>query len=265
MPEIDIPKNIQNMLMPNLLYWNILNPFINAHENKVLMIAHKTVETRLHHANFYLDQLLKTYESLNPKLGFEYNFIRRTFTENIITNLCSVLDALAHEIKIIYQIDIKDRSISFNHNHLKKDKKNNCLRCKLINVDKELSDGLDQLLLFQNNPSDNWYDAIFEYRHQILHRHHFIFMLTIGNILYLPDDPKIIWSTEKPRFDKIKMKAMIPNYTKEREIRQFSIQSIKIVLLIVEFIYSYIISNKIREKFFSEYDSKLKLIVDKSE
>ena len=264
MPEIDIPKNIQNMLIPNLLHWNILNPFINAHENKVLMIVHKTVETRLHNANFYLDQLLKTYESLDTEFGFEYSFIRRTFTENIITNLCSALDALAHEIKIIYEIDIKDRSISFNHNHLKKDKKNNCLRCKLIDIDRELSDGLDQLVLFQNNPVDNWYDALFEYRHQILHRHHFIFMLTVGNILFLPDDPKIINPTEKFGFDKIKMKPIIPNYTKERESRQFSIKSIQNVLAIVEFIYECIILNKIRDKFFFEYDSKLKPIVDKS-
>lgn len=222
------------------------------------MIVHKTIETRLHNANFYLDQLLKTYELSNEEFGFEYSFLRRTFTENIITNLCSALDALAHEIKIIYNIDIKDRSISFSHGHSIEDKKNNdCLRCRLRNADEDLSNILDQILLFQNNPSENWYDALFEYRHQILHRTHFIFMVTIGNILYLPDNPKSE-SNEKPRFDKVKKKPIIPNYTIEREIRKFSIQSIRIVLVIIESIYQYIITNKIREKFFFYYDSKLK-------
>lgn len=257
MAQIDIPNNIQYILMPNLLYWNVLNPFINSHENKVLGVAHKTVETRLHNANFYLDQLLKTYESSQEGFGFEYSFLRRTFTENIITNLCSALDALAHEIKIIYNIDIKDRSVSFSHGHSIEDKKNNCLRCRLMDVDKDLSESLDEILLFQNNPAENWYDALFEYRHQILHRPHFIFMITIGNISYLPDNPKSELN-EKPRFDKVKMKPIIPNYIKEREIRKFSIQSIRIVLVIVESIYEYIISNKIREKFFFDYDSKLK-------
>jgi hypothetical protein len=255
--EIDIPKNIDKMLIPNLLYWNALNPFINEHDNKVLMIAHKTVETRLHNANFYLDKLLKTYESSNSEFGFEYLFLRRTFTENIITNLCSALDAVAHEIKIIYEIDIKDRSINFSHGHLNNNKQNNCLRCKLKDTDKELASSLDRLVLNQYNPVDNWCDALFEYRHQILHRHHFIFMTTIGNILYLPDNPNISSSNEKPKFDELQMKPIIPNYTKEREIRKFSIQSMRIVLAIVEFVYGYIISEKIREKFFFDYDSKL--------
>ena len=257
MPEIDIPKNIQNMLMPNLLYWNALQPFIKEYENEVLLTAHITVENRLHNANFYLDQLLKTYESHDNEFGFEYRFLQITFTENIITNLCSALDALAHEIKIIYNIDINDRFVSFSHSHLIKNKKNNCLRCKLVDVDKDLANILDQTLLFKNNPAENWYDALFEYRHQILHRPHFIFMVTIGNLLYLPDNPKSK-SNEKPRFDMVKMKSIIPNYTQEREIRKFSKQSIRIVLLIVESIYEYIISTKITEKFFFDYDSRLK-------
>jgi hypothetical protein len=245
-------ENSDKMLISNLLYWNVLNPFIREHENKVLMIAHKTVETRLHNANSYLDQLLKTYESSNSEFRFEYLFLRGTFTENIITNLCSALDALAHEIKIIYEIDIKNRSINFSHGQLRNTNKNNCLRCKLKDTDKELADSLDRLVLNQNNPVDNWCDALFEYRH------HFIFMTTIGNILYLPDNPKISNSTETPKFDKVKMKPIIPNYTKQREIRKFSNQSIRIVLAIVEFIYGYIISEKIREKFFFDYHSKLK-------
>lgn len=248
------------MLIPNLLHWNILNPFIQNFKNELLSVAHTTVKSRLHYAHYHLDQLLKTYDSKNLKSGSGMQFLRRICTENIITNLCSSLDALAHEIKIIYEIDIKERSISFNHNHQKDQKKSNCLRCKLKYIDTQFSEMLDKIVLNQNNPVDNWYDALFEYRHQILHRHHFIFMVTIGNITYLPDDPKIIKPTGKSRFDHEKMRPIFSNFTQEREIREFSFISICNVLMIVDFIYAYIITNKIRDKFLLEYDTKLKII-----
>ncbi|MFB5600667.1 MAG: hypothetical protein ACE5SW_10620 [Nitrososphaeraceae archaeon] len=63
-------------------------------------------------------------------------------------------------------------------------------------------------------------------------------MKTIGNITWLPDDPKLIRTKENIRFDKIG-EPIILNYTQIREIRFFTTASFLLVLNIGKYVYVY--------------------------
>lgn len=244
------------MLKPNLLNWQYLIPLINVSENEILQIAHTTVATRLHFANLHLYLLLQTYEK---KSSFETGFLQRSLTENIILDLYSALDALGHVINQIYDLNINYKLVSIDHRKRsnKKDERR-CMRCKLQITDNNLSELLESTLIRKNSPRDNWYDALVEYRHQIVHRPHFIFMKTIGNITWLPDDPTIIQSKEKFRFDHEKSEAIIPNYTQKREIRYFATSSFSSVLRIIEYVYLMLRTNKrINKQLISLFKSAL--------
>jgi hypothetical protein len=235
--SLEIPDNIDEILKPNLSYWNCLQPFVNNSSNSVLQIAHKTVEVKIHYANLHLFMLLQTYREGS---SFELSFIRHCLTENIITNLNSVLESIAHVINEIYNIGINFNIVSIDHRKSKRD----CLRCLLKNVDNYLAEYLDAVLV-RGSPVENWYEALRQYRHQIAHRPHSIFMLTIGGT-YLPDDPSISVFERKGKivFDPKTKEPIIPNYTKNREIRSFTKRGFYMLLQLIEGIYSLIYYNE---------------------
>lgn len=236
---LEIPDNIDEILKPNLLFWNCLQPFINSSLNSVLQVAHKTVEVKVHYASLNLFMLLQSYEK-GRSSSFEPSFMRHSLTENIIINLNSALESISHVINQIYNIGVDFNLVSIDHKKSKKD----CLRCLLKKHDNDLSEYLDAALV-RGSPVNDWYEALRQYRHQIVHRPHSIFLLTIGGT-YLPDNPSIsiFDRKEKIKFDDKTGEPVIPNYTKKREIRSFTKGAFTVILKIIEGIYYYIYNNQ---------------------
>jgi hypothetical protein len=112
------------------------------------------------------------------------------------------------------------------------------LRCKLKTVNTTLAELLDEILI-TGNPVNHWYEALIEYRHQAVHRPHFIAKVIVNypGYYFLPDDPKIIQPTERPYLDKELGRVIWPNYTKMRDIKKFSEDCYKKVVITIEGIY----------------------------
>jgi len=230
---INIPSHIENMLIPNLLNWEKITPLIQKIPNDLLQVAHKTVETKLHFANMQLSILNQVY---NPPSSFEKNLIKRSMFEGIIVNLVAALEAVAHVINQIYDLNVSYKLVSIDHKKYL-EVNGSCLRCKVSVVNQGLGSLLDEFLK-KGSPIKNWYQAVIEYRHQIVHRPHYIATQILGVPGYfIPDDPKIIQPKGKTKFDEKTKQFIMPNFTKMRELRDFSEYSFSVVLKIIDGIY----------------------------
>jgi hypothetical protein len=170
------------------------------------------------------------------------NTIKRAMFEDVIINLVSSLEAIAHVLNQVYDINFEYHDVKLDH-IFPKDKERHhkrsqlCLRCRLAKSNPPLADLLAEVLK-TGSPVEQWYQALIEYRHQIVHRPHFIAMVLAGfRGYYLPDDPRIIKPTERLYVDKKTKQTIWPNYTQRREIKKFTELSYKIVVDIVEAIY----------------------------
>jgi hypothetical protein len=257
---ITIPDKVNHPSLPN---WTEFGKLITPTPDDVLSVAHKTVETRLAFANIHLTILRQVNN----------NTLKRAMFENIVINLISSLQSVAHEINEYYSLGINYRRVQIDHqrhnrqkecldrvimhftaNHFLKDYKKEkkqligsktCLRCKLKTVNVTLAERLDGILI-TSNPEKHWYAALIEYRHQIVHRQHFIAKVIVNypRYYFLADDPRIIQPTERARWDNIKKRAIWPNYTQMRDIKKFSEDCYKKVVIIIEGIYELMLLNK---------------------
>lgn len=215
-----IPDHIDEMIMPNLYNWKRAKRIMN-NSNSELLITNTTVETKLHAANFYLYLLSETSKHNSS----ESSFLKRTVFESMILNLNAAIESVAHVLNLIYEFNIPSLKVSVDHLYSKDRKRHKrcekvCLRCRLKEIDPHLSNALDQNLK-RDSPVNDWYEALRQYRHQILHRHHSIYLVGPG-ITILPDDPSVYKMTEKPKFDFKTNEPIIPNYTLKREITKYS-------------------------------------------
>lgn len=104
--------------------------------------------------------------------------------------------------------------------------------------------------LKRESPIHDWHEALRQYRNQIIHRHHSIYLLS-GGKTYLPDDPSVYQTTEKPKFDFVNRDIIVPNYTLKCEILKYSQELFSHVLIVIEVIYY---SITVHEKFKENFD-----------
>jgi hypothetical protein len=121
-------------LVPN---WQRVGNKINSapNNNITLVRAHHTIKDKLEFALFHLSVLDQAYTL--PPASIK-TLLKRSMVENIIFNLTSALDALAHEINQIYQLNINFQKVQMDHLS-PQSKQSNCLRCVLDKVNDRLT------------------------------------------------------------------------------------------------------------------------------
>lgn len=231
-------------IMPN---WSNLQKKVQSstkwNSNQILNLAINTVKYKIEAANMHYLILKYSYTANGDK-----NFLKRTMVENIIFNLSSLLDSLAHIINQIYDFKVDFNKVQIDHQKNPK----NCVRCKIDDTKEELSKYIN-LELPKLDPkldpkiTNNWYYDFSNYRNQIMHRTIYCLMLNPGQD-YLPDDPTnftepkfLKYNNNKPIFDSKTGKPLLENYVKLRELREYSKEIFDKVLGIIEKICSYLI------------------------
>ena len=146
----------------NLPNWEQVQNLIEKSKNSKLQVAYKTVYTRLSFANLHLSILRQA----------ENNSIKHAMFEDVVINLVSSLQALAHFINELHEIGINEYKVSIDHLYINNEDKhkkssNRCLRCKLKDYNENIACVLDEVLK-TGSPTNNWYHALIEYRHQIV-------------------------------------------------------------------------------------------------
>jgi hypothetical protein len=128
---------LDEIIRPSLTNWTEFGKLIDKSSNDLLSVAHKTVETRLAFANTHLVILRQVNN----------NTLKRAMFENIIINLVSSLQSVAHVINERYTVGINYK-VEIDHKYYKREKKHLeaskiCLRCKLKTVNTTLAELLD--------------------------------------------------------------------------------------------------------------------------
>jgi hypothetical protein len=218
MVQLSIDDASGNLLEHSMTNWKKVVDKIKTsqlNQNLILIRALHTIKYKLEFALLHMSILDHAYtlSPIPPK-----TLLKRSMVENIIFNLTSTLDALAHEINQIYVFNVDFKKVQIDHQSNQK----GCLRCMLDNI------ANDRLSIYLNSelprtnaiPISHWYGTFQLYRNQIMHRIIYELMLEPG-MDYLPDDPAVLTSTGKITFD-AHGSPIIPNYTHRRELRTYS-------------------------------------------
>lgn len=222
-----------NNKIPNFLK---LQASITAHpqfkNNLILHHALHAVKYKIEAANLYILILNEVFTLTEG----DKNFLKRTMIENIIFNLSSLLDSLAHAINQIYKASIDFTKVQMDHQGDPK----KCVRCYIDNINDGLSTYLNSELPQRNKFTNHWYYDFIEYRNQIMHRTLYMLLLEPG-LDYLPDDPTNLSQPTyvkdqngKPIFDPKTGKPILSNYTKFRELRLYSKEIFDKIFAIIE-------------------------------
>lgn len=246
------------LLLPKMKNWKKLDYIINSNSdlknNRPLFLAHQTVRTKLEAAYMHIVMLKQSYEirdTAQTKIGpTQVNLLRRTMFDNIIFNLSSLLDSIAHEINQIYKFNINFKIVQMDH--VWDDKL--CIRCKLDKEKDELAAHLNWELprKLKNSVTYNtsWYRDFSGYRNQIMHRTIYFLHMTPGRV-YVPDDPTILDfqgmlfdENHRPIFKRHHGDPLMKNFENQREMRVYSIECFKKILEITEKVYGFLIDKK---------------------
>jgi hypothetical protein len=236
--DIRLGEDIEDRLVPYMKNWEKVTSRISEIDNRILQTGNRTVKNKLHYALMHWDILAQTYTGGT----FGMYLIKRAMTENIILNLVSSLEAFAHVINQLYDIQLDHRSVAIDHLGKGKHSDRRCLRCKLEDKNIQLASYLDNQLLRAPSPLDNWYESLVRYRHQIVHRTLFLLNQRIEGS-FLPDDPHILEPQGKMYFDVEKNEPVIPNYTENREVKEYTLYLFKNVFKVLDDSYYYIFVN----------------------
>lgn len=206
-------------------------------KDDIINIAHATTKHRLEAARMYLSILKGGYQ---VKPISSVNFMIRSMADNIFFSLSSALEALSFEINQVYGFNIKVEKIQIDHHRLNQKNEGDCIRCKLDAIDNDnLAAFLNSKLPREPFPPGHWYETFSKYRHQVIHRLLYLIHLTTEG-RYLPDDPSNTDPIARPYYDPVKHTIVIPNYTKNREMKNYCEDCLTRVLSIIEKAYSYI-------------------------
>jgi hypothetical protein len=201
-------------------YWqNITSKLSNPNNNNhILITAHLTTKHKLEAARLHLSILNSTTDL--PFID-SIKFLKRSMVENILFDLASSLDSLAHEINQIYSFGIGINKIQIDHFRSQPTKERNCLRCKLDDISKdELPAYLNSELPREPIPQNHWYYVFGRYRQQITHRP-WLMILLVAEGTFLPDDPTVSDPIVKPYYDHKSHQITYPNYQENREVRTY--------------------------------------------
>ncbi|MPZ06792.1 MAG: hypothetical protein GEU26_10345 [Nitrososphaeraceae archaeon] len=176
-------EDIDNVLTSSMPKWKEIDDKIknnaNFANNKILLLAHSTVKYKLELAFFHVVVLNKAY-NLGP--SHAKTLLKRGMMENIIVNLASTLDAIAHEINQINGFCIEFHKVAIDHGH-RDGMRKHCMRCKLDVKNNHLAKYVRAELPRRNsnqiNP-DHWYFDFQGYRNQMIHRTIYVLLLEPG-------------------------------------------------------------------------------------
>lgn len=238
MINICLEEDIEERLSPYMKNWEKVTSKISDIDNRILQTGNRTVKSKLHYALMHWDILAQTYTSGT----FAMYLIKRAMTENIILNLVSALEAFAHVINQLYDIQLDQRLVAIDHARIGKSSNRRCMRCDLEKRNIRLAGYLDSQLIRASSPLDNWYESLVRYRHQIVHRTLFLFNQRVEGS-FLPDDPFILEPQGKMYFDTEKNEPVIPNYTENREVKDYTLYLFKKVFRVIDRSYYYIYIN----------------------
>jgi hypothetical protein len=219
---------------PDLPMWEEFCNLTKNSSNEILPIAHTTVRTRLGFAKMHLT-IQKQARNME---------LKRAMFEDVVINLVSSFEAIAQLLNEYYYLGIKSKIVTIDHigGHTKQPEM--CLRCKLGKANPHLADALDKVLKIRS-PRKDWYAALIEFRHQALHRQHFIALSTVKGY-FLPDYPNIM-GPKGVYQDKRTKRFVVKNYTKVREIAKFTEALYERVIKTIELIYWVIVEyNKVK-------------------
>jgi hypothetical protein len=219
--------------MPNFIkLQNLIATDPKWNNNLILHHALHAVKYKIEAANLHIFILNEAFTLTDG----DKNFLKRTMVENIIFNLSSLLDSLAHAINQIYQANIDFTRVQVDHQSDPK----RCLRCYIDGINDGLSTYLNSQLPQRNKLPSHWYYDFSEYRNQIMHRTIYVLMLEPGYD-YLPDDPTNISEPRflkdqngKQVFDSKTNKPILSNYTQFRELRSYSKELFDKIFAIIE-------------------------------
>lgn len=209
--------------------WEKFSNFTENSTKEILPIAHTTVRTRLAFAKMHLT-IMRQAKNIE---------LKRAMFEDVTINLVSSFEAIAHVLNGFYELGIKGRIVTIDHIRGHIQQPESCLRCKLRKANLPLANLLDEVLKIRS-PRKDWYKALIEFRHQALHRQHFIALSTVKGY-FLPDNPNIMTPNKGPYRDKRTKRFVAPNYTKAREIKKFTEALYTLVIKTIEVIYLLII------------------------
>lgn len=243
------------LLQARMKNWVKLEEIINKSElikNRILFLAHEAVRMKLEAANMHIQMLIQSYtikETTENKIGpKQSNFLRRTMFDNVIFNLSSLLDSIAHEINQIYGYKVDINFVNMDHNHVQNGIF--CIRCKLNSENDELASLLNWEFprRYKNSMVQNfgWYGDFSNYRNHIMHRTILFLHMTPG-AAWIPDDPTVFDmqgllfdENGKPVFGKYTV-GLMKNFETEKEMRLYSMDCFEKILEITEKIYGYLI------------------------
>lgn len=161
-------------------------------------------------------------------------------TDNIFSNLSSALDAISYEVNQVYGFNINIKNLQIDHRRRQQFNEPNCVRCKLDNTpNDDLSKFLNTELPRDPIPSNHWYGSFSEYRNQVTHRPQYLIYLAAEG-RFLPDDPSVMNRIVTPYYDPKEHKIVIPNYTENRELKNYCEDCLNKVLYVIEKIYGYL-------------------------
>lgn len=238
MIDIHLDEDIHERLIPYMIHWNKVTTKISHIDNQILQTGNITVSSKLHYALMHWTILDQAYQTST----FGTYLIKRAMTENIILNLVSALEAFAHVINQLYNLEVDQKWVAIDHVRINKNDKRKCLRCELKKINFRLSNHLESELVRGTSPLDNWYESLVRYRHQIVHRTLFLFNQRIEGS-FLPDDPYILGPQGKMYFDTEKNEPVVPNYTENREVKAYTLYLFEKMFRVIDTFYYHIYAN----------------------
>lgn len=149
-------------------------------------------------------ELSQTHNSVKAKIAFaDYHYhilnqfyvphatLRQTDTNqwvlaeihSVITSLYSALDSLMYEVNLAYNFWLNISQINIHHQHTKAS--NDCIRCRIDNVNDNLTTYLNHEL------SQDWFNIFRKLRNQITHKNIPILNIAVNDTTHImiPNDP----------------------------------------------------------------------------
>jgi hypothetical protein len=244
-----------DLLVPKMPNWTKIDEIISNRpefKTQVLILAHSSVRRKLESANMHISMLYQSYKIRQTTTAkVKVDFLNRTMFDNVIFNLSSLLDSIAHEINQFYQFKLDFKRVQMDH--IGSEYRPDCLRCLLNKENDDLAAHLNWELPWrrknQTTNIDSWYHDFSAYRNQVMHRTIYFLFKTPGNN-YLPDDPTFLGDepirpvfdeNHKPIFKSHYGDPIQEHFESQRELRSYSDWCLEKILDVTEKIYGYLI------------------------
>jgi hypothetical protein len=162
-----------DLLLPKMPNWTKIDEIISNRpelKTQVLILAHSSVHRKLESAKMHISMLYQSYKiRQTTTVKVKVDFLNRTMFDNVIFNLSSLLDSIAHEINQFYQFKLDFERVQMDH--IGSEHRPDCLRCLLDKENDDLAAHLNFELPWRSKNQitniDSWYHDFSAYRNQV--------------------------------------------------------------------------------------------------